>query len=118
MILILIVAVIVVAVILYFILKSYFNKQYLLKNGVPTSATVVSVTKTAAETSNSQDLPKRIYEIDFGVKSEDEPYRLVTVRRAFGVSDRVPGEGDSMTLLIDPKNPDNAMISPWQHKGE
>ena len=108
----------VVTIVLYFILKNYFNKQYLLKNGVPTAATVVSVTRTSAETSSSTELPKRIYEIDFGIKSEEEPYRLVTVRKAFAVGERIPEEGDAIALLIDPKNPDHAMISPWQHKGE
>jgi hypothetical protein len=107
-----------ILVIGYFATRGYFNRQYLRKNGIPTGATVVSVTKTNAETTNTTELPKRIYEIDFGITADNEPYRLVTVRRAFAIGERIPEEGDFMALLIDPKNPNNAMISPWQNRGD
>ena len=118
MILVAIAVLLLILVIGYFATRGYFNRQYLQKNGIPTGATVVSVTKTNAETTNATELPKRIYEIDFGITAENEPYRLVTVRRAFAVGERVPEEGDFIALLVDPKNPDNAMISPWQHQGD
>ena len=79
-------------------------------------ATTVSVTRTIADVQNSTSLPKPILEIDFGVQPEGEVYRLVTIKHAFDIGERIPAEGDKVVILIDPKNPDKAIISPYQRQ--
>jgi hypothetical protein len=88
------------------------RKRYLLKNGYSEVATVTSIEQTIYSVSSGSSLDKRVYEIDLKIAAKGEPIRIVTTRQAFETYGAVPQPGDKVNILVDPKNPDNVMLSP------
>ena len=87
------------------------RKRYLMKNGIRGVAKVVNIERTGADVSSSTELARPVFEIDLQVEnSEQQP--LVTIRHAFAAGAAIPGPGDRIYVLIDPRNPDNLMIAP------
>lgn len=88
------------------------KRRFLLKHGYSAEATVLTIERTGATiNSSSTGIDKDVMEIDLQIKGDGEPDRIVTVRQTFETYMRPPEPGDKVKILVDPKNPDNVMLT-------
>jgi len=87
------------------------NKRYLIKNGIRGVGKVVNITQTVASVTSSTSPTKRIWEIDLEIEGAEAGAALVTVRHGYVIGSAVPQPGDRLSVLIDPKNPDNVILA-------
>jgi len=95
---------------IYFGVKRLINKRKrrLFEDGISVGAEVLSVDDTGISIDSvGPDRPLT----DVILRIKDAPFenRRVVVRQSFDL-DHVPMAGDSFMILVDPKDPDNALM--------
>ncbi|MFI5139673.1 MAG: hypothetical protein ACHQIM_17765 [Sphingobacteriales bacterium] len=91
-------------------LSSKRNRKYLLKNGIPTLARIVSIQKTTIEYIKD-NIAWQLWEIVLEVENPVATTAPITIQHEFEAS-KVPKVGDKLNVLIDPKKLNNIMLSP------
>ena len=92
------------------LLSSKLNRKYLLKNGIPALAKIVSIQKATIEYIKD-NITWQLWEIVLDVENPVAATNPVTIQHTFDAS-KVPQVGDKLNVLIDPKKLDNVMLSP------
>ncbi len=85
-----------------------FKKRYLLKHGISTVAKVNSIKKTIFSIGDDFDA-RPIMKIVLDIEIADVAFRQVTITHSF--NSNPPQAGDKVIILIDPRDPDNVMLS-------
>jgi hypothetical protein len=101
-----------IAAILIYLWNRFTNRKrrYFQKNGIPATALVISVNKTLIEYGTNNTFRRPVMEIVLEVNAADS-HREVTIKQAFEIQD-IPKAGDKISILVDPKNPDNILLLP------
>jgi len=85
------------------------KRKYLEKNGIRSSAKVISIEKTLITIHDHDASWTPVMKIVLGIKVAGTEYRQVTVKQEF-LTSQTPKPGDEVDVLIDPRNPDKVVI--------
>lgn len=83
------------------------KRNYLRKNGIPTIATVIRISKTSMYIGTgffSKPLMNVVLKFE-----TDGVCKQVTIDQALDTRD-IPNVGDKVNILVDPRNPENVLI--------
>ena|ERR1700761_3087568 len=98
------------AIIVFYGITRLFTRKrrYLLKNGIPAEAIIMSINKTNIE--YGKGVPARpLMEIVLQVENERIIPKNITIRQDFNRYE-IPQPGDKVNILIDPKNAEYVRI--------
>jgi len=84
------------------------KRRYLLKNGIPAEAIVVSIKKTNIRY-GSEVFARPLMEIVLQIENKEGVSRNITIRQDFELRE-MPEQGSKVDVLIDPGNPEYVRI--------